>query len=74
METLPIETTRDHLEVVPTTTCTYYEAGKTRVVYGFAYRCIACEVIWLHRKQAHGHACAGAKVHLNDKVVIQRVL
>ena len=74
MNTIPIETERQNLEVIPTTTATHYEPGKARMVYGFAYRCLDCHRIWLHRKEAVVHACPGAAAISPSPIVIKRVM
>ena len=70
----PVETARKSLEVIPTTTASHYEPGRARMVYGFAYRCKECNVIWLHRQDAVKHHCSGEALMAKPPERIQRVM
>jgi hypothetical protein len=74
MNTVPVETARQSLEVIPTTTATHYEPGRARMVYGFAYRCKDCHGIWMHRQEAVKHPCSGSALMAKAPILIQRVL
>ena len=58
----PVETARDGLEVIRTFSSSVFGRSKAKVVYGYAYRCVACNGIWNHRVLAYRHDCAGVTV------------
>lgn len=59
---LPQETTREGIEVIRTFCSSAVARPVAKVLYGYAYRCIKCNGIWLHRVQSYKHECLGVTV------------
>ena len=61
-ESAPQETCREGIEVIRTFCTSSGARPVAKVVYGYAYRCIKCNGIWLHRMQSFRHECPGITV------------
>jgi hypothetical protein len=59
VQPLPVETSRQGIEVIRTFCTSAAARTLPKVVNGYAYRCVKCNEIWFHRIQAYRHECAG---------------